>query len=45
MKIRLERDVLAEAGYTVDDFTGITWDEYLTKAEDVLAKTGKPLRN
>ncbi|WP_218683307.1 extracellular solute-binding protein, partial [Microbacterium sp. BF1] len=39
----LRTDVLAEAGYTVDDFTGITWDEYLTKAEDVLAKTGKPL--
>jgi lactose/L-arabinose transport system substrate-binding protein len=36
-------DVLAEAGYTVDDFTDITWDDFLTKAEDVLAKTGKPL--
>ena len=36
-------DVLAEAGYTVDDFTDITWDEYLEKGKDVLAKTGKPL--
>ncbi len=36
-------DVLAEAGYTVADFTDITWDDFLTKAKDVLAKTGKPL--
>ncbi|MCS0498479.1 ABC transporter substrate-binding protein [Protaetiibacter mangrovi] len=36
-------DVLAEAGYTVDDFTDITWSDFQTKAEDVLAKTGKPL--
>ena len=36
-------DVLAEAGYTVDDFTDITWDEYLEKGKDVLTKTGKPL--
>ncbi len=36
-------DVLAEAGYTIDDFTDITWSEFQTKAEDVLAKTGKPL--
>lgn len=36
-------DVLAEAGYTIDDFTDITWSDFLTKAEDVLAKTGKPL--
>lgn len=36
-------DVLEQAGYTVDDFTDITWSEYLTIGEDVLAKTGKPL--
>jgi lactose/L-arabinose transport system substrate-binding protein len=36
-------DVLAEAGYTIDDFTDITWDDFVTKAKDVLAKTGKPL--
>lgn len=36
-------DVLEQAGYTVDDFTDISWDEFLTKAEDVLAKTGQPL--
>ncbi len=36
-------DVLEQAGYTVDDFTDITWDDFLTKSQDVLAKTGKPL--
>lgn len=39
----LRTDVLAEAGYTIDDFTDITWEEYMTLAEDVLAKTGKAL--
>lgn len=39
----LRTDVLEEAGYTVDDFTDITWDEFITLGEDVLAKTGKPL--
>lgn len=36
-------DVLEEAGYTTDDFTDITFSEYLEKGKDVLAKTGKPL--
>ncbi|WP_199421576.1 ABC transporter substrate-binding protein [Actinotalea solisilvae] len=36
-------DILEQAGYTVDDFTDITWSEYLTIGKDVLAKTGKPL--
>lgn len=36
-------DILEEAGYTVDDFTDITWDEYLEKGKVVLEKTGKPL--
>ncbi|WP_099469237.1 ABC transporter substrate-binding protein [Konateibacter massiliensis] len=36
-------DVLEQAGYTVDDFTDITFSDYLTKGKDVLAKTGKPL--
>lgn len=39
----LRTDVLAEAGYTVDDFTDITWDEYITKGKDILEKTGKPI--
>lgn len=36
-------DVLEEAGYTIDDFTDISWDEYIEKGKDILAKTGKPL--
>lgn len=36
-------DILEQAGYTIDDFTDITWDEYLEKSKDVLAKTGKPM--
>lgn len=36
-------DILEEAGYTVDDFTDITWDDYLEKGKVVLEKTGKPL--
>jgi len=39
----LRTDVLEQAGYTVDDFTDITWDDFIAKGEDVLAKTGKPL--
>jgi lactose/L-arabinose transport system substrate-binding protein len=39
----LRTDVLEQAGYTVDDFTDITWSEYITIGEDVLAKTGQPL--
>ena len=36
-------DVLEQAGYTVDDFTDITWSQFIEKGKDVLAKTGKPL--
>ena len=36
-------DVLSQAGYTLQDFTDITWSDWMTKAKDVLAKTGKPL--
>ena len=36
-------DYLEEAGFTVDDFTDITWEEYLEKGKVVLEKTGKPL--
>ncbi|WP_394554360.1 ABC transporter substrate-binding protein [Agromyces sp. MMS24-JH15] len=39
----LRTDVLEQAGYTIDDFTDITWDEFITKGEDILAKTGQPL--
>ncbi|MCL2702384.1 MAG: ABC transporter substrate-binding protein [Defluviitaleaceae bacterium] len=36
-------DILEEAGYTLEDFTDITWDTYIEQAKDILAKTGKPL--
>lgn len=36
-------DILEEAGFTVDDFTDITWSDYLEKGKVVLEKTGKPL--
>lgn len=36
-------DVLEDAGFTVDDFKDITWDEYIEKGKTVLEKTGKPL--
>ena len=39
----LRTDVLTEAGYTVDDLTDITWDEFTTIGKDVLATTGQPL--
>lgn len=39
----LRADVLQEAGYTVEDFTDITWTEYIKMGRDVLAKTGKPI--
>lgn len=36
-------DVLKEAGYTIDDFTDITWEEFIEKGVKVKEKTGKPL--
>lgn len=36
-------DVLEEAGYTIDDFKDITWDQYIEQGKVVLEKTGKPL--
>lgn len=36
-------DILKDAGFTIDDFTDITWDEYIEKGKVVLEKTGKPL--
>lgn len=36
-------DYLQQAGFTVEDFTNITWDEYLEKGKIVLEKTGKPM--
>lgn len=36
-------DLLKEAGFTVDDFKDITWDEYIEKGKVVKEKTGKAL--
>lgn len=36
-------DVLEEAGYSVEDFTDITWSKYIEMGKVVLEKTGKPL--
>lgn len=36
-------DLLKECGYTVDDLTGITWDEFIEIGKVVKEKTGKYL--
>ena len=38
-------DILEQAGYTIEDLTDITWDEFQTIGEDVLAKTGYALNS
>lgn len=39
----LRTDVLEEAGYTIEDFTDITWDKFIEQGKVVFEKTGKPL--
>src|SRR5665647_3508672 len=39
----MRTDVLEKAGYTIADFTDITWSKYIELGKDVLAKTGMPL--
>jgi lactose/L-arabinose transport system substrate-binding protein len=39
----LRTDVLKQAGLTVDDFTDISWSDFIAKAKQVKEKTGKPL--
>lgn len=36
-------DLLAEAGYTIDDLTGCTWDKFMEIGKAVYDKTGKAL--
>ena len=36
-------DMLEQAGYTVDDFTDITWSDFMEKAKVVKEKTGEPI--
>lgn len=38
-------DILEQAGFTIDDFTDITWSEWIEKAKVVLDKTGCSLLN
>ena len=38
-------DILEQAGYTIDDFTDITWEDWIEKAKHVLEVTGCPLLN
>lgn len=39
----LRTDILEQAGYTLEDFTDITWSEFIEMGKDILAKTGYPL--
>lgn len=39
----IRKDYIEEAGYTVEDFTDITWSDYMKKAKVVLEKTGHPM--
>ncbi|MCD7865741.1 MAG: sugar ABC transporter substrate-binding protein [Clostridiales bacterium] len=36
-------DLLEQAGYTIDDLTGVTWEEFMNIGEDVYNATGKYL--
>ena len=36
-------DILEECGYTIDDMTGISWDDFIKVGEEVYNKTGKYL--
>lgn len=35
--------MLEQAGFTVDDFTDITWNDFMEKAKVVKEKTGQPI--
>ncbi|MDO4242938.1 MAG: extracellular solute-binding protein [Actinomyces sp.] len=39
----LRTDILEQAGYTVADFTDITWTRFIELGKDILAKTGRPM--
>jgi len=36
-------DILEEAGFTIDDLTDVTWDEFIEVGREVLAQTGHTL--
>jgi len=39
----LRTDILEEAGFTIDDFTDVTWAQFQAMGEQVLAATGMPM--
>ncbi|MBM7600049.1 lactose/L-arabinose transport system substrate-binding protein [Virgibacillus halotolerans] len=39
----LRTDYIEEAGYTMDDFNNITWDQFIEIGKDVKKKIGKPM--
>jgi lactose/L-arabinose transport system substrate-binding protein len=39
----LRTDYLEEAGYTIDDFNNITWDQFIEIGKDVKKKIDKPM--
>jgi lactose/L-arabinose transport system substrate-binding protein len=39
----LRTDILEQGGYTVDDFTNITWNRFIELGKDIKAKTNMPL--
>jgi len=39
----LRVDVLAEAGYTIEDFTDVTWHDFISMGMDILNQTGMPM--
>lgn len=39
----MRTDILAQAGYTIQDLTDITWDRFIEIGKDVKAKTGLPM--
>lgn len=39
----MRTDILEQAGFTLDDFTDITWSDYMEKAKVIKEKTGFPI--
>lgn len=38
--LALRTDIISECGYTVDDFTDITWSQFIEMGKEVYSKTG-----
>ncbi|MCL2425131.1 MAG: extracellular solute-binding protein [Oscillospiraceae bacterium] len=39
----LRTDVIGQAGLTIDDFTSVTWNDFITLGQQVLEATGRPM--